>query len=237
MLEKRPEVTAVMPQDLKGRLEEGQADRFAGAEPPKSVNVKPMRVEAQPKPQPTGKWIVWVYRNADGRWEKQENETYSSDDQDVARKYFENAKKRAGFTATSNLPSKLDGGNQSRERESASSNFPQDRTTAPVVDLADTVWSHEFFPGGSSALLVFKCDGTIQEGWLSYNKNTLDSSAHGTWKVTNNTVIINYTNKENSQGTVSGNVMTFQVNGSLKELTFRLSNRGKLEWDDARDGP
>ena len=52
MLDKRPTVTTVMPQELKGTLVGGQGKLPSWyVEPPKMVDVKPLRVEAQPKPQ------------------------------------------------------------------------------------------------------------------------------------------------------------------------------------------
>jgi uncharacterized protein (UPF0297 family) len=54
--------------------------------------------------KPTGKYVVWVYKQVGNKWEKQEDESFSSDDQEQAEKYFTRAKVRAGYTATSNLP-------------------------------------------------------------------------------------------------------------------------------------
>jgi hypothetical protein len=54
--------------------------------------------------KPAGKWVVWVYKNVGGKWEKREDQSFSSDDQEAAEKYFKKAKELDGFTATTNLP-------------------------------------------------------------------------------------------------------------------------------------
>jgi hypothetical protein len=54
--------------------------------------------------KPAGKWVVWVFKNVGGKWEKQEDQSFSSDDQKEAEKFFNEAKERDGFTATTNLP-------------------------------------------------------------------------------------------------------------------------------------
>jgi hypothetical protein len=74
-----PLLARVTPQDLKGKL---AADAT------------------------TGKWIVWVFKRRDGKWEKQEDQSFSSDDQNAAENYLNASKKREGYTVTSNLPRK-----------------------------------------------------------------------------------------------------------------------------------
>ena len=52
-----------------------------------------------------GKWVVWVFKNVGGKWEKQEDQSFSSDDQKAAESYFNKAKNQQGISVTSNLPS------------------------------------------------------------------------------------------------------------------------------------
>jgi hypothetical protein len=55
----------------------------------------------------TGKWVVWVFKNRDGRWEKQEELSFSSDNEVEAERYLNESMKREGYTATSNLRKKV----------------------------------------------------------------------------------------------------------------------------------
>jgi hypothetical protein len=54
-----------------------------------------------------GKWNVWVFKQNNGQWEKQEDQSLSTDDEREAQKYLDESKGKAGFTATSNLPNKF----------------------------------------------------------------------------------------------------------------------------------
>jgi len=63
-----------------------------------------------------GKITVWVFRNVNGGWEKQEGRTLVTDDAAVARKYVENVSAVDGWTATSNLPAYEEGSPSSTAR-------------------------------------------------------------------------------------------------------------------------
>jgi hypothetical protein len=78
-------------------------DRFPAMAP---LDPNDFKDKLEPE-KPAGKWTVWVYKNVGGKWEKQEDQSFSSDDQKAAEKYFNEAKERDGFTATTNLPASL----------------------------------------------------------------------------------------------------------------------------------
>ncbi|HUE14683.1 MAG TPA: hypothetical protein VMR25_11005 [Planctomycetaceae bacterium] len=50
------------------------------------------------------KYTVWVFKLADGKYEKQADRTLKTDDEGKARSYLESVKAVSGWTATSNLP-------------------------------------------------------------------------------------------------------------------------------------
>jgi len=53
------------------------------------------------------KYTVWVFKLADGKYEKQESRTLKTDDEGKARSYLESVKAVSGWTATSNLPTEM----------------------------------------------------------------------------------------------------------------------------------
>ena len=82
VLSQYPAIPRLTPQDLKGKLEPDT---------------------------PESKFTVWVFKQEGGRWVKQEDRTLGTDDEKQARKYVADVKAVRGWTATSNLPERLDG--------------------------------------------------------------------------------------------------------------------------------
>lgn len=60
----------------------------------------------------SGKFTVWVFRNVNGAWQKQEGRTLSTDDAASARNYVAAVNAVDGWTATSNLPAYEENGHK-----------------------------------------------------------------------------------------------------------------------------
>ena len=130
-------------------------DRFP-AMPPLDLNAFKDKLEPE---KSAGKWVVWVFKDVGGKWEKQEDQSFSSDDLKEAEKYFNEAKERDGFTATSNLPK-----DQSEEIRKALIG-----TYANYRDSGD-LWSR----------LTLNADGTYSFYW--YNLANERNEHSGTWE-------------------------------------------------------
>jgi hypothetical protein len=147
---------------------------------------------------PAGKWVVWVYRDVGGRWEKQDDQSFSSDDQGKAESYFEAAKRRAGFTATSNLPKK-------------------DLTGA---DLVGRRARGTFMDGVTPLTVEFRAGGVGQF-------STADESFPGTWTVQGRSVTLR-AGASVMTGTIDGSRMSggvYRANASSVLTGQRLSDR------------
>jgi hypothetical protein len=68
----------------------------------------------------SGKYTVWVFKWADGKYEKQESRTLKTDDERKARGYLESVKAVVGWTATSNLPAQMKDENSSNTKTTSS---------------------------------------------------------------------------------------------------------------------
>ncbi len=110
-----------------------------------------------------GRYTVFVYKQVNGQWVKQEDRTLSTDDASRAEKYVEDVKRVSGWTATSNLPQ--------REPQFVS---VAGRTGVGVLGVINggTRFSVNFQSGGVAVM------GTAEEG----------STFTGTWWQTGNTI-------------------------------------------------
>jgi hypothetical protein len=103
------------------------------------------------------KYTVWVFKLADGKYEKQESRTLNTDDEGKARSYLESVNAVSGWTATSNLPAEKQG------------EHPSSTKTANSVQRA--VWTYVGSIDG--CLFRFESGNRL---WASSYEET------GTWK-------------------------------------------------------
>jgi hypothetical protein len=102
-------------------------------------------------------YTVWVFKLADGKYEKQDDRTLKTDDAGRARRYLESVKAVSGWTATSNLPAE-------KKDEPSSS-----KKTTDSVEGA--VWTYV----GSLEGCLFRFDSGNSLWASSYEES-------GTWK-------------------------------------------------------
>jgi hypothetical protein len=131
---------------------------------PSIARVTPGELRGKPEAEGSeGRYTVFVYKQVNGQWVKQEDRTLGTDDASRAEKYVEDVKRVSGWTATSNLPQ--------RERQFVS---VAGRTGVGVLGVINggTRFSVNFQSGGVAVM------GTAEEG----------STFTGTWSQTGNTI-------------------------------------------------
>lgn len=202
MLAQRPVIDPITPQDLKGKLEGGQADRLAGVE----------QKRFEQKPEPAGKWVVWVYSNQGGQWVKQEDRTLATDNQERAQRYLDESKSQPGMTATSNLPA-------------VAEKKPKRMTTE--TRLEGTSWTPE---GTSWHIIVFNFNpgGDLQ---YALTWEPLDI-VHGTWTYTGDNTFSARVYR--AEGT-SGSAITVEFRGKVVGEKLEVESTKTSKYDSGTE--
>jgi hypothetical protein len=149
------------------------------------------------------KYTVWVFKQAGGRWEKQEDRTLNTDDKQEAKRYVDDVKAVQGWTATSNLPQEMDA----------------------AETLANTVWDI-VYSGSPDRHNTFRFigNGTVQN-------EVIAEYGYAKWKLENSIVTIIFTNTRTDTGgwTMQGRVDGDTLRGTIESTAGTQTFVGKRQ--------